>query len=80
MTDKLQVIGGGKMGQALVGGLVAGDRDITVVEVSTDQQAVLTDMFPTATVTDTPVDGVDTILAVKPNVVVDVCRRSHRLG
>ncbi|MDH3294637.1 MAG: pyrroline-5-carboxylate reductase [Acidimicrobiia bacterium] len=77
MGTKLQVIGGGKMGQALVGGLV-GDRDpseVAVVEVMAEQRAVVTERFPGTMVIDRPVGGVDTILAVKPHVVTEVCRQ-----
>ncbi len=66
------------MGQALLGGILAADQyspaDVTVVEVMAEQQAVLTEMFPGVTVSDTPVEGVDTIVAVKPYLVDQVCR------
>lgn len=76
----LQVIGGGKMGQALVGGLLAAGRaaasELTVVEMLADQRERLTETLPGVNVVDGPLTdpGVDTLLAVKPHHVVDVCR------
>lgn len=78
----MQVVGGGKMGQALVGGLIeagwAEPSDLTIVEVLADQRDRLTGMFPGVNVVGTPIDGesdggIDTLLAVKPHFVVDVC-------
>lgn len=72
------MIGGGKMGQALVGGLVqagwAQPAELTVVEVLPGTQAALREAFPGVNVVDAPVPGVDAVLAVKPHLVVDVCR------
>ncbi len=81
---KLQVVGGGKMGQALVGGLIeagwAAPSELTIVEVVTDQRDALAETLPGVHIVDAPiVDGegdgrIDTLLAVKPHHVVDVCR------
>ena len=76
MGTKLQVIGGGKMGQALVGGLIgdwAEPGEIMVVDVSADQRAAVAQTFPGVVVTETPVDSVDTVIAVKPHFVAEVC-------
>ncbi|MFV0522888.1 MAG: pyrroline-5-carboxylate reductase [Acidimicrobiales bacterium] len=73
----LQVIGGGKMGQALVGGLLAAERyrpdQVIVVELAEAQRRRLTGDLPGVTVTDTPRAGVDSLVAVKPHHVVAVC-------
>lgn len=75
---KLQMIGGGKMGQALIGGLLgagwAQAGELTVVEVAPGQQEALADAFPGVEVVDTPRAGVDAVLAVKPYLVTEVCR------
>ncbi len=73
----LQIIGGGKMGQALLGGLLtarwATAAELTVVEVSPDLRATLTERFDGVSVVEQPLPGVDTMVAVKPHIVLDVC-------
>ncbi len=74
----LQMIGGGKMGQALLQGMIdAGwatpDR-LAVVEVVDEQRRRLAEMFPSVLVIDRPLPGVDSVLAVKPYLVEEVCR------
>lgn len=72
------MIGGGKMGQALVGGLIdsgwACADDLAIVEVLADQRAALTQRFPAVAIIDEPLAGVDALLALKPHHVVDTCR------
>lgn len=80
MTDDarvtLQVIGGGKMGLALVGGLLATGwakpGDLVVVEALEEQRTRITESFPGVTVVEQPVGGVDTLLALKPWLTVAV--------
>lgn len=75
-VTKLQMIGGGKMGQALLGGMIdAGwlaPGDAAVVDVSADLRQQLGGLFPGVTVLDSPRGGVRSVLAVKPHLVVDV--------
>ena len=70
------MIGGGKMGQALLGGMIdAGwlaPGDAAVVEVSADLRARLPEVLPGVEVLAAPLDGVPSVLAVKPHFVVDV--------
>ncbi len=70
------MIGGGKMGQALLGGMIdAGwlaPDDAAVVEVSADLRHQLPALLPGVAVLDTPLHGVPSVLAVKPHAVVDV--------
>lgn len=86
MGNKLQTIGGGKMGQALVGGLLeagwAEPSSLTVVEVLADQRDRLAASLPGVNVVADPLTepGVDTLLAVKPHYVVDVCRHLTEPG
>ncbi len=67
---RLLVIGGGRMGEALVGGLVASGwapaADITVVEVDPDRRAVLAEAHPGLVVTDAPTSAEAAVIAVKP--------------
>lgn len=74
---KLQVIGGGKMGEALVAGLLdagwARPEELRVVEKLPARADELADRFPQLTVTDSPTDAEGHLLAVKPNDVEAVC-------
>jgi len=84
VDTRLQVIGGGKMGEALLGGLVADGwasaDELHVVEPDPDRRAVLADVLPGVSVGEDPVAGVDTLVAVKPHVVADVCAVLADLG
>ena len=70
---KLQMIGGGNMAEALLGGLIrdgwAPADQVHVVEPLAERQAVLREQHPGLSVGDAPVDGVDAVIAVKPNIV-----------
>lgn len=74
----LQVIGGGKMGEALVGGLVSSGwapaADLVVVEPDPGRRDLLAGALPGVELRDAAVDGVDAVLAVKPDVVPTVCQ------
>jgi pyrroline-5-carboxylate reductase len=79
MTVRLAVFGGGNMGAALVGGLVASGwapaADIAVVEPLAARRAALDELLPGVVVTDAldrPVSGV--VLAVKPGDVPAAAR------
>lgn len=74
---RLQIIGGGKMGEALLGGLLevgwAGADALAVVETVAARRAELTARVPGLTVVEAPLAGVDAIVAVKPDGVEGVC-------
>ena len=84
MATRLQVIGGGKMGEALLGGLVADGwatpDELHVVEPDEDRRRVLADAVAGISCGEAPVADVDTLVAVKPHVVVDVCHELATLG
>lgn len=73
MTTKLQVIGGGKMGEALIGGLIAQDwarpDELAVLEPLASRRAELAEALPGVVVLEEPRAGTDTLLAVKPDQV-----------
>ena len=72
------------MGEALLGGLVvdgwATADQLHVVEPDGDRRAVLAGALPGVSVGDSAVAGVDTLVAVKPHVVADVCAGLAALG
>ncbi|MEM8705973.1 MAG: pyrroline-5-carboxylate reductase [Actinomycetota bacterium] len=75
-SPKLQFIGGGKMAEALLGGMVAtgwgAEAEIHVVEPSAERQAILRAAHPSLSIGDEPVTGVDAVLAVKPQIAPQV--------
>ena len=84
MSTKLQLIGGGKMGEALLCGLVADGwaaaGELHVVEPDESRRGVLTEAVPGISVGVLAISGVDTLIAVKPHLVVDVCVGLAELG
>jgi len=72
MDRVMQIVGGGRMGEALLGGLIAGGRaaeSLAVVEVAPARREQLAREYPGVTVADAPVDAPDALLAVKPGDV-----------
>jgi pyrroline-5-carboxylate reductase len=82
--SRLQVIGGGKMGEALLAGLVGGGwapaHELRVVERLPDRAGELAERFPGLVVADQvgPADG--HVLAVKPGDVDGACRALAESG
>lgn len=70
MAFGLVIVGGGNMGAALLGGLLASGvvaaDDVAVVEVSDERRAVLGRDFPGVTVVDSVPECTAAVLAVKP--------------
>ena len=75
---QLQVIGGGKMGEALVAGLLAGGfapaSGVRVVEKLPGRAKELGELFPGLEVADRAGAAEGHVVAVKPGDVVDACR------
>jgi pyrroline-5-carboxylate reductase len=68
MTE-LVIVGGGKMGEALLGGLLAAGRDaasLAVVEPIGARRAELAEAFPGVAVSAEPVGADGAVIAVKP--------------
>ncbi len=80
----LQVIGGGRMGEALVGGLLAagGQRldGLRIVEPDADRLGALQAAFPGVDVVDRPAFADGNVLAVKPADVPAACRALAAVG
>lgn len=70
------MIGGGKMAEALLGGMVeqgwADAAALHVVEPSAARRAELASAIPGLSIGDAPVPEVDAVLAVKPDIVATV--------
>ena len=81
---RLQIMGGGNMGEALLRGLVTDGwttaDQLHVVEPLVDRRDYLAEAVPGLRCSDEPEVGVDTVLAVKPDVVADACSGLSRLG
>ena len=79
---QLVIIGGGKMGSALVGGLVASGcyaTSIVVVELAAEKRAALESHFGVRT-SDVIVSASGALIAVKPGDVASVCGEVSSLG
>ncbi|HEX9258767.1 MAG TPA: pyrroline-5-carboxylate reductase [Acidimicrobiales bacterium] len=79
MTTRLAIFGGGNMGTALVGGLLASKwakpAELAVVEVSAERRQYLSERFPGLAVRaglTRPAEAA--LIAVKPGEVATVCR------
>lgn len=81
---KLVVVGGGKMGEALIGGLLAArwcdPTDLVVVEPDDARRTHLEERFAGIQVAAEPVSAEGALIAVKPPLVVDVCRALGEIG
>ncbi len=81
---KLEIVGGGRMGEALLGGLLAGGwaeaGELAVVEPVEARRAELAARFPGVTVTAIPVAAHGAVIAVKPSDVPAVCTVLGEVG
>ena len=72
---EIQIVGCGKMGQALLAGLVnnvASATEITVVESSAEARHQIARDYPGVSVVTAALPDVPTILAVKPHLAVEI--------
>lgn len=80
----LQVIGGGRMGEALVGGLLAAGTvaagDVRVVEAVEARRTELAERFPGVEIGTVPASSEATVIAVKPGDVPTACREAAAAG
>ena len=77
------MVGGGRMGTALVGGLVAGGWDagsVAVVEADADRRTALAEILPGVMVTATPMAADGAVVAVKPGDGEAACRALASTG
>ncbi len=75
---RVQIVGGGKMGEALLAGLLdthwASVDELVVVEPIEARRGELADRFANVVVREHVVEAVDAIIAVKPDHVEAACR------
>src|SRR6185436_20165004 len=75
---RLQIVGGGRMGEALAGGIVGAGwgvpSDLRIVEMSAPRRLELADRFPGSEITDHPGGADGTVIAVKPGDVPAIVR------
>lgn len=84
MDEQLAMIGGGNMGAALVGGLLAAGTvapdEVAVVEVLASRRAELLEAFPGVHVTDEVPDCTGAVIAVKPHDVPAATKQAVASG
>ncbi len=84
MAPKLVVVGGGKMGSALLAGLITGGwaplGDLAVSEPDEGQRSSLAAAHPGLLVSEGPVAADAAVLAVKPDVAEGVARTLAAVG
>src|SRR3954452_2786858 len=80
---ELVIVGGGRMGEALLGGLIAAGREpstLAVAEVFAARREQLAAAHPGVTVVEAPVQAAGAVLAVKPGDVAQAARAAAEQG
>ncbi|CAN5681356.1 pyrroline-5-carboxylate reductase [soil metagenome] len=81
---RLQIVGGGRMGEALLSGLLAAGwaapSELAVVEALPARREELAERYPDVAVSGACVAGDGTVVAVKPADVADACRAAAAAG
>src|SRR6478609_2833097 len=77
---ELLLVGGGRMGEALLGGLLAAGREVAVVEVVEARRRELADAYPAVTVVDAPIAADGAVIVVKPGDVASAARAAVEAG
>jgi len=80
---KLLIVGGGRMGEALLGGLIAAGREpgeLGVAEVAAARREELAQAHPGVTIVEAPVAADGVLLAVKPVDVAQTARAADEAG
>jgi pyrroline-5-carboxylate reductase len=83
-TPEIQLVGGGKMGEALAVGLIDAGQvtagEIRIVEKLSDRAGLLRERFPGADVAAAPGEARSHVLAVKPGDVAAACTALRDTG
>ena len=71
---ELLIVGGGRMGEALLGGLLAAGRELAVAEVSPARREELSAAYPDVEIVEAPIPADGAVLVVKPGDVAEAAR------
>jgi pyrroline-5-carboxylate reductase len=77
---ELLLVGGGRMGEALLGGLVAAGREVAVVEVYEPRRVELAEAYPDVAIVTAPVAADGAVIVVKPGDVAAAARAAVEAG
>src|SRR4051812_18511522 len=77
---ELLIVGGGRMGEALLGGLFAAGRELAVAEVSPARREELSAAYPDVEIVDAPIPADGAVLVVKPADVAEAARAVSDAG
>jgi len=81
---KLQIVGGGKMGEALLAGVIRSEwaqpHEVCVVELNDDRLRALETSYPEVATSQTVLANVDGLIAVKPQYVAEAAGALGRVG
>ena len=83
MSVRLLLVGGGRMGEALLGGMLAAGRDpseFAVAEVYAPRRAELADKYPGVQVVAAPVAAEGVVLATKPGDLAPAAIAARQAG
>jgi pyrroline-5-carboxylate reductase len=83
MSVRLLLVGGGRMGEALLGGMLAAGgspTDFAVAEVSAPRREELAARYPGLTVAEAPVAAEGVVLATKPGDIAAAARAAADAG
>jgi pyrroline-5-carboxylate reductase len=83
MAPELLIVGGGRMGEALLGGLIAAGRapdELAVAEVAAPRRRELQSAHPGVTVVEEPIDATGAVIAVKPPDVPQAAAKAADAG
>ncbi len=80
----LEIVGGGRMGEALLSGLLAAGvvavAEVVVVEVAADRRDELASRFPGVALSAEPVEAADVVVATKPAGAADAVAAAVAAG
>jgi pyrroline-5-carboxylate reductase len=77
---ELLIVGGGRMGEALLGGLRAAGREAAVAEVSPARRQELAAAYPDVEIVAAPIAADGAVLVVKPGDVAEAARAAADAG
>src|SRR3954469_7309053 len=77
---ELLIVGGGRMGEALLGGLFAAGRELAGAEVSPARREELSAAYPDVEIVEVPIPADGAVLVVKPGHVAQAARAGADAG